>query len=1334
MKNMFSMILSVFMLFSSTGNGLQNIYAEMDEDNEEPAAAEVEEAEPETQVTEETEETPVLTETGETLEEALPVIETEEPEETESEVMEAAEEPAQTMAEGYTATVTYQLSEGEHMIVNGEKYTGSYTETTDYYEEYGLYCFHLTDSVPEKNGSSFLGWKVIVNGYEQDGDYYTSGYDLNPEDDEGSYISETNVEVVCTPVWTRVLTFTIAYHLNMEGATLFESSESVVTRTYENIKESRFSFPWSSKEGMSYIGWSFTEDAEDKITVAELFDKAETSSTIDLYARWKEATLYYVIYRVDPNEGYIYLDENGQPVYEFTDTFEFEDDGRMVRPTSTFLYPISTVEGKIFNGWIGSALDFSGNNIVDKTLYPGDALNLGGHEALVFDEENKDIFTASWTDGETYTMRLHLNGGTLSNRSEYVQDFVMDGDTAVASFTEYDVERGMTLPNSEHTWYLETWWKIINSNRPFMGWSTSPDPAQDETLYKDLGSVFRNAEGDMIPLTDIELYAIWGEAPALPWTVKYVLTDGASWGGEAPQTEYEYATVEETHTVMTVNPVALQPGKRFSGWKAVKENAPETDLGMVYGNDVISSAETFEVVPGDSIILTPVWNDITYKILFRANADDAIIISDDVSGNTQGAMQRFEYAESYLINQQAIRENYVLTGWALTSDGDPVFQNGDKVSFETLFAETEALELFAVWREKSVETYTVSFHVNGGVIEGHPANKSGVAVFDATAEDLLEIYTLKPGYMFDGWFTDSKLTKALDTDTLENGPKKFALYARYVAVRYYVELNANADDAYILVNDVSSGGQFPSPTDFVSATFGQAMALTAKAIRPGYTFKGWAETADGAVKYKSGTKYKSFAEDPKKNETISLYAVWAINTYTLKLNVNGGTVDGLTVKKNVATTKFNAENAWDIQNKYVYSAEAVHRNGYIFKGWYLDKKFKNPAWTPEDDVPPVRALNNMTLYAKWEAKDYYVMMHANADDAYILVNDVSSGGQRPSPTDFVSATYGKAMALTAKAIRPGYTFKGWAETADGAVKYKSGTKYKNFAEDPELYGTVDLYAVWSINTYTLKLNVSGGTVDEQTVKKNVATIKFNAENAEEIQNKYVYSAEAVHRNGYIFKGWYTDKKFKNPVWTPEGGEATEKVLKNLTLYAKWEAKDYYVTMHANADDAYILVKDVSSGEQRPSPSDFVSATYGKAMALTAKAIRPGYTFKGWAETADGAVKYKSGTKYKNFAEDPEQYGTVDLYAVWSANTYTISIKVNGGTVQDLKVSSGTAKTTYTVEDTSAFRYLSEPGLYSRAGYVFDGLYTDKALTKPFDQTTLLNPPANITVYIKWVKE
>ncbi|MDO4192238.1 MAG: InlB B-repeat-containing protein [Erysipelotrichaceae bacterium] len=1330
------------MLFSSTGNGLQNIYAETDENNEEPAAAEVVEAEPEAEVAEETEEVPVLTETEETLEETLPVIETEEPEEEEPEVTETAEEePAQIMAEGYTATVTYQLSDGEYMIVNGEKVTSSYTETVDYYGENGQYYFHLTDNVPEKERSLFLGWKVTVNGYVQDGDYYTSGYDLNPEDAEGSYITETNVEVVCTPIWTRVLTFTIAYHLNMEGATLFDSAESVVTRTYENIAERRFSFPWPSKEGMSYIGWSFTADAEDKITVAELFDKAETSSTIDLYARWKEATLYYVIYRVDPSEGYIYLDENGQPVYEFTDTFEFEDDGRMVRPTSTFLYPVSTVEGKVFNGWVGKALDFSGNNIVDQTLYPGDALNLGGHEALVFDEENKDVFTASWTVGETYTMRLHLNGGTLSNRSEYVQDFVMDGDTAVASFTEYDVERGMTLPNSEHTWYLETWWKIINSNRQFMGWSTSPEPAQDETLYKDLGSVFRNAEGYQIPVSDIELYAVWAPEPEQQYTATLHLNGGTLINCDEytkiSDDVYQFTFTEEDVTNQKSLPAGSyyegKPGiekkwYRYGGWK--------TEDGEQYFR--FSLDEGFEGRKISDIELYVSWIEVRGAIYYYTNAEDALMIGESVTDGTLPVRNVYNYPEEVHITQMAIRENYVLSGWASGEEhaeaGIVDYYVGDKAAFEEIFASDTIVQLYAVWREKPAETYTVSFYVNGGEIEGHPANKTGVAAFEIAADELGGIQPTKAGYLFAGWFSDSKLTKEISPETFASDPKKMNLYAKWVAKDYYVTLHANANDAYILVKDVSSGVQIPSPTDSVSATYGKEIALTAKAIRPGYTFKGWAETADGEVKYKSGTKYKSFAEDPELYGTVDLYAVWAINTYTLKLNVNGGTVDEQTVKKNVVTIKFNAENAWDIQNKYVYSDETIHRNGYIFKGWYTDKKFKNPVWTPDDAVPPVRALNNLTLYAKWEAKDYYVTMHANADDAYILVKDVSSGEQRPSPSDFVSATYGKAMALTAKVIRPGYTFKGWAETADGAVKYKSGTKYKNFAEDPELYGTVDLYAVWAINTYTLKLNVSGGTVDEQTVKKNVATIKFNAENAEEIQNKYVYSAEAVYRNGYIFKGWYKDKKFKNPVWTPEGGEATEKVLKNLTLYAKWEAKDYYVTMHANADDAYILVKDVSSGEQRPSPSDFVSATYGKAMALTAKVIRPGYTFKGWAETADGAVKYKSGTKYKNFAEDPEQYGTVDLYAVWSANTYTISIKVNGGTVQDLKVSSGTAKTTYTVEDTSAFRYLSEPGLYSRAGYVFDGLYTDKALTKPFDQTTLLNPPANITVYIKWIKE
>lgn len=64
--------------------------------------------------------------------------------------------------------------------------------------------------------------------------------------------------------------------------------------------------------------------------------------------------------------------------------------------------------------------------------------------------------------------------------------------------------------------------------------------------------------------------------------------------------------------------------------------------------------------------------------------------------------------------------------------------------------------------------------------------------------------------------------------------------------------------------------------------------------------------------------------------------------------------------------------------------------------------------------------------------------------------------------------------------------------------------------------------------------------------------------------------------------------------------------------------------------------------------------YGKKLTLSsAKPTRMGYSFQGWATSASGSVTYAAGASYtKNAA--------VTLYAVWKANTYTVSYNANGG--------------------------------------------------------------------------
>lgn len=66
--------------------------------------------------------------------------------------------------------------------------------------------------------------------------------------------------------------------------------------------------------------------------------------------------------------------------------------------------------------------------------------------------------------------------------------------------------------------------------------------------------------------------------------------------------------------------------------------------------------------------------------------------------------------------------------------------------------------------------------------------------------------------------------------------------------------------------------------------------------------------------------------------------------------------------------------------------------------------------------------------------------------------------------------------------------------------------------------------------------------------------------------------------------------------------------------------------------------------------------YGTTLKLSSKKpTRTGYTFKGWATSASSStVAYKEGANYSSNA-------AITLYAVWQANTYTITFNANGGT-------------------------------------------------------------------------
>jgi uncharacterized repeat protein (TIGR02543 family) len=64
--------------------------------------------------------------------------------------------------------------------------------------------------------------------------------------------------------------------------------------------------------------------------------------------------------------------------------------------------------------------------------------------------------------------------------------------------------------------------------------------------------------------------------------------------------------------------------------------------------------------------------------------------------------------------------------------------------------------------------------------------------------------------------------------------------------------------------------------------------------------------------------------------------------------------------------------------------------------------------------------------------------------------------------------------------------------------------------------------------------------------------------------------------------------------------------------------------------------------------------YGSTLTLSStKPTRTGYTFQGWATSSSGSVAYSAGGTYSSDSD-------VTLYAVWKANTWTVSYNANGG--------------------------------------------------------------------------
>lgn len=117
----------------------------------------------------------------------------------------------------------------------------------------------------------------------------------------------------------------------------------------------------------------------------------------------------------------------------------------------------------------------------------------------------------------------------------------------------------------------------------------------------------------------------------------------------------------------------------------------------------------------------------------------------------------------------------------------------------------------------------------------------------------------------------------------------------------------------------------------------------------------------------------------------------------------------------------------------------------------------------------------------------------------------------------------------------------------------------------------------------------------------------------------------------------------------------------ISCYAKITSNSSYVSgtktsstvsVSVAKKTSYTVKYNANGGSGAPSSQ---TKWYGTALTLSStKPTRTGYTFKGWGtSSSDTTVDYAAGASYTANA-------AITLYAIWTANTYTVKYNANGG--------------------------------------------------------------------------
>jgi uncharacterized repeat protein (TIGR02543 family) len=678
------------------------------------------------------------------------------------------------------------------------------------------------------------------------------------------------------------------------------------------------------------------------------------------------------------------------------------------------------------------------------------------------------------TGSATYSTAADLVLYAKWSKDTYFIEYASQGGSLVLS-TSYQIGDNATLAaGPSRTGYN------------FAGWANTQNGASVGATYAPSG------------IGTVTLYALW---TAINYRVYYSSNSGDS--GTVPSNTTNYNIGGTVTVVGNTSNVGLT-GYTWGGW-----NTAANGLGTTY-----QAAATFAIGAGD-VTLYAKWNAINYSVTYSA------IGTNSGSVPTETAFYNIGQTAPILGSNGIKKTGYSFAGWTVASDGTGTVLN----SGSGLVVGSNNIILYAKWEAL---TYAVTYSANGA--SGSPSVTSATYTTGGTSITLPTQNTMaKDGHTFSGWATSSNgtlLTSPFTTSSDVN------LVAVWTAIPYTITY-------------IPNGGS-STPTQ-ASLTIGQTLTLANPISRSSsggisYQFAGW---DSGSSIYQSGTTL------PIQTSNLSFTAVW-VQLYEVTYVANGGSLAGS-----------DGENDTECSSQLCTNGQAITLNGtptkdgYSFDGWKdqlgnlvsdsnsgsagtqttvtANRFIFTASWTAVNytityvstgSTPPTQApltmgqsftiataatkpghsfngwsdsanvlqpgalvvvgTNNLIYTAQWTA------------DVYTVIYDLNGG--TGSAISSVSYTYGTSeitLPLVGNRTRTNYTFGGWSTTNNGVTV---GLTYT-----PTVSAT--LYAVWSLNQYTVTFNGNAVNVSNTTALYTAGSTGL--------------ALPTVTRVGFIFKGWYS---------------------------------------------------------------------------------------------------------------------------------------------------------------------------------------------------------------------